>query len=235
MAKPSAPISSASSHDLGNRDNLPGLLNQIIKKFIQGQVDNSLPAIVVSFDKESNRVVVQPLIKILRTDGKTVSRGTLTIPVFSFGTKKMSLRFNLVAGDLGWIEANDRDISLFLQSLNEQPPNTLRQHEFSDAIFYPDAMRGMDFTADAIMSNEAGTVKTEWFSDKIVHTAPTVDIDGKTNLGITGQVGIARLGDTVEVTILANSITDSNGDTSPTSNLVVTGTIISASSNNKAN
>jgi len=185
--KPIAPISSDSSHDLGNRNNLPGLLNQIIKKHMQGQVDNSLPALVVSFDQENNRVEVQPLIRILQSDGSEVSRGTLTVPVFNYGTNKMSLRFNLAAGDIGWIEANDRDISLFLQSFSEEKPNTLRQHDFSDAIFYPDAMRGMSFTADAIMSNEAGTVKTEWFDDKIVHTAPTVEIDA-TDANFTGNI-----------------------------------------------
>ncbi len=97
MNKPIAPISSDSSHDLGNRNNLPGLLNQIIKKHMQGQVDNSLPALVVSFDQENNRVEVQPLIRILQSDGSEVSRGTLTVPVFNYGTNKMSLRFNLAA------------------------------------------------------------------------------------------------------------------------------------------
>lgn len=179
--KPINPISSDSSHDLGNRDNLPGLLNGIIKKFIQGQVDNCLPAIVVSFDQENNRVEVQPLIKVLLSNGDVKQRGTLVnIPVFNNGNQKMSLRFNLSKGDLGWIKSSDRDISLFKQSLSEEKPNTLRQHDFSDSVFYPDAMRGMLFTADAIMSNEAGTIKTEWFSNSIVHTAPTVTLDSDT-------------------------------------------------------
>jgi hypothetical protein len=174
MAKPTAPIS---SRDLGNDNYLPGLLDQIMSDFLKQRIDDSLPAIVISFDSEKNRVTVQPLIRMLQSDGTEVSRGTLSVPVFSYGTGQMSLRFNLSAGDLGWIKANDRDISLFLQSLKEEGPNTLRRHDFSDALFYPDAMRGMSFTADAIMSNKSGTVKTEWFQDKIVHTASEVVID----------------------------------------------------------
>ena len=193
MAKSISPVSSASSHDLGNRNNIAATLDQIIDKFIQGKVDNSLPAIVISFDDVANIVKVQPLIKILKTDGTLVSRGTLNIPVFNFGTGKMSLRFKLSEGDLGWIQANDRDISLFLQSLSEEAPNTLRQHDFSDAIFYPDAMKGMSFTANAIMSNEAGTIKTEWFDDKIVHTAPTVETSDNLKVGTDGEI-VAKFG-----------------------------------------
>lgn len=192
MAEPTAPIS---GRKLGKDKNLPGLLDQILSNFLKEHIDNCLPAVVVSFDQENNYVTVQPLIRLLQSDGTEVSRGTLTVPVFNYGTNKMSLRFNLEEGDLGWLEANDRDISLFLQSFKEERPNTLRKHSFSDAVFYPAAMKGMSFTADAIMSNQSGTVKTEWFNDKIVHTAETVDlvadnVNVSNDLNVGGDVNV---------------------------------------------
>lgn len=185
MAKPNAPISSL---DESKKESLPALLDHIMTDFLKNNIDDCLPAIVQSYDEVNNRVTVQPLIRLLQTDGVEVPRGTLTVPVFHYGTNRMSLRFKLAKGDLGWLKANDRDISLFLQSMKEERPNTLRKHSFSDAIFYPDCMKGMATTANATMSNEAGTVKTEWFDDKIVHTAPVVEIDGELTVsgGITG-------------------------------------------------
>lgn len=184
--KPEAPIS---TRNFANDGYLPGLLDQIMSDFLKERIDDCLPAIVQSYDAEKNLAIVQPLIMLLRTDGETVERGTLRVPVFSLGTSKMSLRFNLAAGDLGWIKANDRDISLFLQSYKEERPNTLRKHDFSDAVFYPDAMKGMAFGAGvvAMMTNADGTVKTEWYDDKIVHTA--ADVEFSENVTVSGQFG----------------------------------------------
>ena len=132
MAENPPEIAPVSSDDAGNRDDLAGTISQILDKYLQNNIDGMLPAQVVEFDADTNTVEVKPLIQLLQTDGTLVSRATLFAPVFYYGSGNMSLRFNLAAGDLGWIMANDRDLSNFLDSLEESAPLTLRKHNFSD-------------------------------------------------------------------------------------------------------
>lgn len=225
MADPEAPISSRKP---SKDQSLPALLGQIMSDFLKDNIDDCLPAIVVSYDSVNspNIVIVQPLIRLLQTDGTELPRGTLEVPIFQYGTAEMSLRFNLIAGSLGWIKANDRDISLFLQSLSEERPNTLRKHSFSDAIFYPDAMKGMAFTADAIMSNADGTVKTEWFNNKIVHTAPTIEMVGNVTVsGTIDSVGAISSDGEVSANAAATVVTLTGHKHSSQGNMVTTATI----------
>lgn len=52
------------------------------------------------------------------------------------------MRFPIKPGDLGWLKANDRDISLVFQRGGlEDWPNTTRLHKFSDAMFFPDTFK----------------------------------------------------------------------------------------------
>ena len=66
-----------------------------------------------------------------------------SVPVRMWGGGRTFASANLVAGDLGWLHANDRDISLFKQSFGNAPPNTKRQHSFEDAVFEPDPIEGV--------------------------------------------------------------------------------------------
>ena len=69
----------------------------------------------------------------------------------------------VTAGDIGWIEASDRDISLFLQSYDEQDPASARKHSFSDGRFIPDMMTNYTIagedSAAVVIQNRSGTVK----------------------------------------------------------------------------
>jgi len=131
------------SRDPANDDSLLGMVRQVLDKFLQG-VDDMLPARVVSYDRPSNRAIVVPMVKVLTTDNRQIGRAQVaSVPVMQFGGGGVALAFNLAAGDLGWIKANDRDISLILQAYKDNGPNTLRKHSFQDAVFIPDVMRGM--------------------------------------------------------------------------------------------
>lgn len=128
--------------------------------------DNMLPAKVIKYDRENNRVSVQLQVNLITTNGEQVSRAQLSsIPVFVFGGGGFSLSFPLNPGDLGWVLASDRDISLFLQNYNQSPPNTERVKSFSDGVFYPDAMKTFNITTAnegyAILQNESGTISIE--------------------------------------------------------------------------
>ena len=130
------------SIDPADDGDLIGTFRHILGKFLQG-VDDMLPAKVISYDRATNRAVVQPLVMLLTTDNKTVQRPAVaSVPVIQYGGGGFVISAPIKAGNLGWIKANDRDISLFLQSFKNSAPNTVRKHSFSDAVFIPDVMTG---------------------------------------------------------------------------------------------
>lgn len=168
------------SHDPASEDILAGLIYESMRKLNQNTND-MLPARVVDYDRATNRAHVQPLIMLLTTDGERIQRqGVQSVPVTQLGAGGFVMSFNLVAGDLGWIKANDRDISLFLQSYAESEPNSRRFHSFSDAVFIPDVMTGYTIAGEdagnMVIQNLAGTVKIALWPNKIKVVAPLVEV-----------------------------------------------------------
>lgn len=178
------------SHDAAAEGNFTATIVAILKKFMQS-TDDMLPAIVETYDRPANRAVVRPLIAMVLTSGEQLRRAPFaSIPVMQFGGGGFVLSFPIKPGNLGWIKANDRDISLFAQSFNESVPNTERLHSFSDAVFIPDVMRGYTIAGEdadnAVLQNLDGSVRVSLWPGKIKMTAPLVEIDGA--LTVTGQV-----------------------------------------------
>lgn len=164
------------SKDPADEGSLSGVLRSTFRKLMQG-VDGMLPAKVVNYDRTNNVATVQPLIALLTTDGAKVTRAQIArVPVLALGGGGFVLNFPLQQGDLGWIEASDRDISLYMQSLQEAQPNTLRFHSFEDARFIPDVMKLYDVStaaADAmVIQSLDGTVRIELTPDTIRMKAP---------------------------------------------------------------
>lgn len=180
---------STPSRNPANNDTLVGVLNVAMQKRIQ-YTDDMLPARVIKYDREANRVQVQPMIRMVNTRGQQIARGQVaSLPVLQLGGGGFILSFPLNPGDLGWIKANDRDISLFLRGYAESAPNTKRMHSFSDALFIPDVMTGYSISgedsANAVLQNLDGSVKIALFENKIKITAPDVEIVG--DVAITGE------------------------------------------------
>ena len=163
------------SRDPANDDSIVGMLRQVLDKTAQN-TDDMLPARVIAFNRETNRVQVQPMIHVVTTNGENVPRAQIIdIPVVQIGGGGFVLLFPLKTGDFGWIKANDRDISLFLQSWQESPPNTFRKHSFSDAVFIPDVMRGWTLTGEdadrAVLQSLDGNTRISIGADDIILTA----------------------------------------------------------------
>ena len=172
--------------DPANNNSLAGTLQFAFYKMLQN-VNGMLPAQVIRYDRVNNRVQVQLLIAVVTTGGTQVSRPQLaSLPVALFGGGGFFLSFNLNPGDLGWVWANDRDISLFLQNYTESPPNTGRVKNFSDGLFIPDVMKSYTLADDdkdnAILQSTDGTVKISFGTGKITISAPVVEIDGLSTL-----------------------------------------------------
>lgn len=161
-------------------DTLEGLLKEFSERALRN-TENSLPCVVLSVSSDRRRVSVQPLINVIGTDGTTIPRSQIDdITVYQAGAGDTLISFPVKAGDIGWIDACDRDITLFLQSYDAQDPPTRRLHSFSDSRFIPDIMTnftiaGEDSTA-LVIQNRNGTVKIALDQDEIRITNDTVDI-----------------------------------------------------------
>lgn len=173
---------------------LGATLKAIFTKQMQA-VDGSLPAVVVSYDRTTNRATVRPLIAVLATSGATTKRAQVaSVPVLALGGGGFVISFPIKAGDTGWIKANDRDISLYLQSSRDAQPNTHRVHSFADGHFIPDVMAkhviaGEDANAVVIQSYD-GSTKITLDNGKVKIKAAIVTIEGVINhTGVLNNTG----------------------------------------------
>jgi hypothetical protein len=185
------------STDPADQDDLAGVLRIIMGKMMQ-QMDDCLPATVLAYDRVTNRATVQPQIMMGSTDGQKVSRAQIaSVPVFQFGGGGFVMSFPILPGDLGWIKATDRDISLFLQGGHkEEWPNTTRTHSFQDGLFFPDVMRQWTLNAEdmdrAVLQSTNGLVRVALGSDRLKLTAPLVEVEAA-DTTFSGTVTVAGL------------------------------------------
>jgi hypothetical protein len=182
------------SKDPANEGSLQGVLAAVLKKHLQG-VDGQLPARVIAYDRATNIATVQPLVQMLTTKGESVSRAQLVaIPVVSLGGGQAAIHFKIMPGDIGWIEASDRDISIFKQGMQESSPNTVRLHSFSDGKFIPDQFAKYTLTdadSEATIQSLDGTHKIELFTDEVKLTATSASTLSLKNNLLTATLGAA--------------------------------------------
>ncbi len=210
-ATPYAPPSS----DPGDDGTLPGLMRVFAMKMAQ-QTDDMLPARVIAYDRAKNRATVQPIVRMVTTAGDEVSRAQIaSVPVLQIGAGDFLLAFPVNPGDLGWIKASDRDVSLFLQGLDEAAPNTARMHSFQDGLFIPDRMREWSLDpADAdrvVLTHSGGATRIAVGVDTIAITASaavTVDAPAVT---ITSALTTVNGPVTVNGTLTATSVATAGG------------------------
>ena len=181
--------------DPAQGSSLAGVIEFAFIKMLQG-IDGQLPAVVIGDDRQSNRATVRPLISRLTTQGQQIERATIaSVPGLSLGGGEFGITFPLKAGDRGWIESSDRDISLFMQSNETARPNTLRMHEFDDGRFIPELFS--DFTPRAehdgamLIQHKSGETRTVVKPDEIARrVGNTSDVirEESINLSAGGQV-----------------------------------------------
>lgn len=179
-----------------NYGSLTGMLGFVMTKWLQG-IDDMLPAEVVAYNRATNLAQVQPLIPMVTTDGITIARAPLqSIPVVQAGGGGFLISFPIQPGDLGFIKANDRDISIFIQSWQSSIPNTARKHSFSDGVFIPNVFTGYTISggdaANMVIQSLDNSVKITLAPTAITVEAPTVTVvstGGVTN--ITGNLHVS--------------------------------------------
>lgn len=174
------------SLDPADSDSMPGMMRMIFRKLMMN-VDGMLPAEVVSYDRNSNTATVRPLIQVMGTSGESTSRQPIAkVPVLAIGGGGFVVNFPLKAGDRGWIEASDRDISKFMQSLGETTPNTLRLHSFEDGRFIPDIFSQFTISdedeGDMVIQSLGGSTKIVVADDAIRLKSKNILIEAEEEL-----------------------------------------------------
>ena len=167
--------------DPANNDTLAGTLRFTMYKYLQN-INGMLPAKVIKYDRDTNRVQVQLLIAMVTTEGAQVSRSQIaSLPVLVLGGGNSFISFPINPDDLGWVIASDRDISLFLQTYQETAPNTARIHNFADGLFVPDIMRNFTINSEdednLVISSKDGLTRIAIGGGTVKITAPTVTIE----------------------------------------------------------
>lgn len=158
-----------------NFGTMAGMFREILSTFLQG-VDDMIPAKVISYDRQTNLAKVQPLIMLVKTNGEIQQRAQVaSVPVLQIGGGNFMLNFNINPGDLGFIKANDRDISAFMQSFTSSPPITYRKHSFEDAIFIPAPMHNMTINSEdesnVVLSSLDGKQRLSIWGDRVKLTS----------------------------------------------------------------
>ena len=185
------------SRDPADDGSLLGMVKSILGKFLQS-VDDMLPARVVSYDRATNRATVVPMVKVLTTDNRQIARAQIaSVPVQQLGAGGVVLSLNLQPGDLGWVKANDRDISLVMQAYADNAPNTLRMHDFADAVFIPDVMHGIVTVGEdaqhAVLQTLDGACRVAIWPDRVKLSAGALSVTvGPSKIIIDGPVEMTQ-------------------------------------------
>lgn len=178
------------SHNPADENTLDGLNNVLIDKISMG-IQNVIPAIVQSYDKVTNRAIVKPAITGVASQGQKISKEPyIDIPVLNLSGGGFVISFPIKQGDIGWLVACDRNISIFKQNLEESAPNDYRKHKFEDGFFIPDKINNTPTKDNSlIIQNSAGTVSIE-LTETGVNISGITDVTGNTTItGNTSVVG----------------------------------------------
>lgn len=157
-------------------------INQAISQHMRDNVDDMLPATVVSYNAATNRAVVKPLSVMVDSAGKQIEREPIgDIPVYRYGGGGFVVTLPVQHGDFGWLKASDRDVTHNLTATGTQArPQTGRIHSFSDGMFYPDTAANVPGASGSEMSMRS------------VSGGSKLDI-GSSNIGLTSSTMTATI------------------------------------------
>lgn len=205
---------SAPSYNPTDLKSLEGFCN-FLKDRIFLELEKVAPAKILKYDRKTNRANVEILNLGINSNGETVPKQPLTnIPCLILQGGGMVLSFPIKQGDIGWIVAADRDISIFKQVLSVFAPNTYRKHRYADGFFIPNKIDGFEISEEdenaILMTSIDGKTKLSISPEGITLTAQTTNVKGDlTSDGIiTGAKLVSQNGASGTFT---NSVTVENG------------------------
>lgn len=191
-------MQSIPSYNPSDAQSVEGALNIFGKNLMQ-LIEQSIPAVVESYDASTNQITVRPAVNVALTTGEFLRRDVIKVTAWVFGAGGFFIHPPYKKGDTGWIIASDNDTSLFKQHKAVADPNTHLKHRYSFGYFIPDVINGFTLSSDDsgrfVIQNDSGTEKisigasdTKIFSTNLSIQATNVSIQGKT--AITGDVSV---------------------------------------------
>lgn len=178
------------SYNPADIDDEAGFYEFIIKKTLS-KIQKMTPAKVISYDRQKNRAVVQPLTYDITSTGGTLPMDTIpNIPVLTLSGGGFIFSFPVAENQTGWLISADRDISVFKQILNFFTPATLRRHQYEDSIFIPDNINGFNIAegdeSAVILTSSDGTTKITVQNGAVNISASSINIIG--NVNVEGKI-----------------------------------------------
>lgn len=177
----------------------------------QAQMQTALPGIIQSFNAEAMTCEVQPSLQGVLSDPKTGQASNVNLPLLVDcpvcfpGWGGVTMTFPIAAGDECLVVFASRCIDAWWQSGGVQPQMAYRMHDLSDGFVVagvrskPRVLSGISTTAAQLRSDDGETmIELDPNAQKLRLVAPGgIEFVGPVDLGGTGGLGVARIGDTV--------------------------------------
>jgi hypothetical protein len=128
-----------------------------------GEINTSMPGVVVSYDAGRNRAVVRPALPRMLADGEALEAPTIAeVPVLWPTAGGAVFTMPLKEGDQVWLDFSQRSLEGWLQG-NDAAPDDPRQFDLSDCVARPGAGRDVQNVAtDAVVLSLGGaTIRLE--------------------------------------------------------------------------
>lgn len=156
-----------------------------------GKIEKIAPVKVVSYNRKKNRAVVQILNQSITSEGGKIPRKELNdIPALVLHGGGFVFSFPIKEGDIGWICAADRNISIFKQTLKMFAPATYEKHKYKDSFYVPNYINGFTYSVDdedaVLLTSTDGVTKISVKDGLTTITSANIVLNG--NLTVNGIV-----------------------------------------------
>lgn len=191
---------------LGVLDNDYSALLTIIQSFLSLYVMTCQPVKVVS--SKDGFVNLQPVLRKTTTTGENIpitdNDIIYNVPLLKFSANGWKINFKANAGDLGLLICSKYDISNYKKEHKESQVGSARVFSLSDGFYLPLDWNVMDDEGFVISKDNTSLTLT---TSGVKIQGGTVDIEALTanvnassvNLGGSGGMGVARIGDSVDL------------------------------------
>jgi hypothetical protein len=193
--------------DQNQSPSLASLLREQIESRVSG-INVALPGRVTSYDTDSRRATVKPLVQMARVNPDTGQRTAVSLPVITevpimmYGSGGVRVKIPVHPGDTGLLIFCSASIDRWLRFGGEVDPGDSRQHDLTDAIFLPGLQSfAEDGDADPMIEfTESGEIHAGG-SDKL---ATKADVDAIYNAISSAAVSAGDGGAAFKAAILSS-------------------------------
>lgn len=207
------------------------------------------PGRIIEYDRTTHRAVIQPLTKLMYSDGSTDAEEPFTVDIMRMCAGGFIIDLPIKAGDTGWLISSDKDVTLIKRTGEISNPSSVETHSFKRGFWIPDSWNDLPISDDGrlVIQTTDGSQKISigqkdikvFSSNTTINTTGdcTINTGTSTRINADGEVIVkAKAGASVEATTVKIKADAVNMDTSTVSvsgmiqsKSAATGTISAAS------